>query len=102
MGRALLVDATAVFAFQQHLKQQGYPIQSNINYGALLEALRGPAVIRVNQLAKELGISIQVILDKCRQEGLADKVPNHMSTVSAGLAETIREWFGSSSRFELM
>lgn len=40
MGRALLVDATAVFAFQQYLKDHDYPVQGNINYGALLDALR--------------------------------------------------------------
>lgn len=39
MGRALLVDATSVFAFQQYLKQRDYPVQGNINYGALLNAL---------------------------------------------------------------
>ena len=42
MGQTLLVDAPSIFAFQQHLKQQDYPIQGNINYGALLEALQLP------------------------------------------------------------
>ena len=42
MGQALLIDATSVFAFQQHLKQQDYPVQGNINYGALLDALQQP------------------------------------------------------------
>ncbi len=49
--------------------------------------------IRVNQLAKELGIESKAILAKCRDEGLADKVVNHMSMISLGLAETVREWF---------
>jgi translation initiation factor IF-2 len=49
--------------------------------------------IRVNQLAKEIGIESKAILARCREEGLADKVPNHQSTISLGLAETIREWF---------
>jgi translation initiation factor IF-2 len=49
--------------------------------------------IRVNQLAKELGVESKVILTKCRDEGLADKVVNHMSMISLGLAETVREWF---------
>lgn len=48
--------------------------------------------IRVNQLAKELGVESKSILAKCRDEGLDDKVPNHQSTISLGLAETIREW----------
>ncbi len=53
--------------------------------------------IRVNQLAKELGVESKSILTKCREEGLGDKVPNHMSVLSIGLAETVREWFSSSS-----
>lgn len=40
MGLTLLVDATSVFDFQQYLKQHDYPVQGNINYGALLDALR--------------------------------------------------------------
>ena len=52
--------------------------------------------IRVNQLAKELGVESKAILAKCREEGLADKVPNHMSVLSLGLAETVREWFSGS------
>jgi translation initiation factor IF-2 len=51
--------------------------------------------IRVNQLAKELGVESKAILARCREEGLADKVPNHQSTISLGLAETIKEWFPS-------
>ena len=49
--------------------------------------------IRVNQLAKELGVESKAILSKCRDEGLGEKVPNHMSVLSIGLAETVREWF---------
>ncbi len=52
--------------------------------------------IRVNQLAKELGVESKAILNRCREEGLGDKVPNHMSVLSIGLAETVREWFGNS------
>ena len=48
--------------------------------------------IRVNQLAKELGVESKAILAKCREEGLEDQVPNHQSTIKMGLAETIREW----------
>jgi translation initiation factor IF-2 len=51
--------------------------------------------IRVNQLAKELGVESKAILSKCREEGLGEKVPNHMSVLSIGLAETVREWFSS-------
>ncbi|MDB5357969.1 MAG: infB, partial [Phycisphaerales bacterium] len=49
--------------------------------------------IRVNQLAKELGVESKAILAKCREEGLGEKVPNHMSVLSVGLTETVREWF---------
>ncbi len=52
--------------------------------------------IRVNQLAKELGVESKSILNKCREEGLGEKVPNHMSVLSVGLAETVREWFSNS------
>ncbi|MBN1787811.1 MAG: translation initiation factor IF-2 [Sedimentisphaerales bacterium] len=49
------------------------------------------ATTRVHLLAKELGVKSKSILDKCQAEGL--DVKNHMSTISAGLAATIREWF---------
>ncbi len=47
---------------------------------------------RVHLLAKELGVQSKAIIDKCQAEGL-DKIVNHMSTISVGLAATIREWF---------
>ncbi len=43
-------------------------------------------------MAKELGVKSTAIVEKCKAEGLAN-VENHMSTLSAGLAATIREWF---------
>jgi len=46
---------------------------------------------RVYILAKELGIKSSAVVKKCQDEGL--DVKNHMSTISAGLAATIREWF---------
>jgi translation initiation factor IF-2 len=46
---------------------------------------------RVHLLAKELGVKSKAILDKCQAEGL--DIKNHMSTIKAGLAATIREWF---------
>jgi translation initiation factor IF-2 len=49
--------------------------------------------MRVHTLAKELNVSSKVILEKCKAEGLDNIVKNHMSTVSAGLYATIREWF---------
>jgi len=46
---------------------------------------------RVFELARELGVTSKVILQKCRAEGL--DIKNHMSTLSAGLEATVREWF---------
>src|SRR2546423_9094674 len=51
--------------------------------------------IRINALAKELGIESKAILEKLRAEGLGDRAPNHMSTIPLGLAESVREWFAS-------
>ncbi len=53
------------------------------------------AITRVHLLAKELGVGSKAIIDKCQAEGL--DVKNHMSTISAGLAATIREWFSEGS-----
>ncbi len=49
------------------------------------------ASTRVYKLAKELGVKSSAIVEKCQAEGL--DVKNHMSTISAGLAATIKEWF---------
>ncbi len=46
---------------------------------------------RVFELARELGVTSKVVLEKCRAEGL--DVKNHMATLSAGLEATVREWF---------
>ena len=49
------------------------------------------AATRVYILAKELGVKSSSIVRKCQDENL--DIKNHMSTISAGLAATIREWF---------
>jgi translation initiation factor IF-2 len=54
------------------------------------------ASTRVYILAKELAVKSTAIVDKCRAEGLT-QVENHMSTISAGLAATIREWFSEGA-----
>ena len=46
---------------------------------------------RVFQVAKELGVKSTAVVTKCQAEGL--EIKNHMSTLSAGLEATIREWF---------
>ncbi len=49
---------------------------------------------RVFQLAKELGVTSKDLITKCEAEEIPG-ITNHMSTVSLGLAATIREWFGA-------
>ena len=50
------------------------------------------ATTRVYILARDLGVKSSAIVKKCQDEGLTN-VQNHMATISAGLAATIREWF---------
>ena len=50
---------------------------------------------RVFELARELGVKSKDILVKCRAEEI--EVKNHMASLSAGLEETIREWFSEES-----
>ncbi len=52
------------------------------------------ASTRVYILAKKLGVKSEAIVKKCQDENL--DVKNHMSTISAGLAATIREWFSGA------
>ncbi|HTL30854.1 MAG TPA: translation initiation factor IF-2, partial [Tepidisphaeraceae bacterium] len=52
------------------------------------------AGVRVNLLAKELEVESKDILAKLKSEGL-DWAPNHMSTLTLGQAETVREWVSS-------
>ncbi|MGA1391992.1 MAG: hypothetical protein ACO38W_02430, partial [Phycisphaerales bacterium] len=52
------------------------------------------AQLRIHQLAKELGVNSKDIVAKCQAEEIPD-ITNHMSPVSVGLAQTIREWFGA-------
>jgi len=47
---------------------------------------------RIFEIAKELGIKSKAIVEKCKAEDVPS-VNNHMSSVSAGLEATIREWF---------
>ncbi len=54
------------------------------------------STIRIFQLAKELGVASKDLIDKCEAEGIPS-IKNHMSTVSPGLAATVREWFGGGN-----
>ena len=53
------------------------------------------ATTRVYILAKELGVKSAAIITKCQDEGL--DIKNHMSVISAGLGETIKEWFSEGT-----
>src|SRR4051812_12091359 len=50
--------------------------------------------VRVNALAKEMGLESKDILSKLKGEGL-DWAHNHMSTLTYGQAETVKEWYRS-------
>ncbi len=50
---------------------------------------------RVFDIAKELGVKSKAIIDKCSAEGIPN-IQNHMSSISAGLEATVREWFSDS------
>jgi translation initiation factor IF-2 len=50
---------------------------------------------RVHQIAKELGVTSKDVVSKCEMEGIPS-VTNHMSTLSVGLAATIRDWFNEA------
>ena len=53
--------------------------------------------MRVHILAKELNVPSKSIIEKCKAEGI-DSVKNHMSTLSAGLHATVREWFSEDQQ----
>ena len=52
-------------------------------------------VKRIFELARELGVTSKMVLEKCRAEGL--EVKNHMSAISVGLAATVCEWFSDAA-----
>lgn len=53
---------------------------------------------RIFELAKELDIKSKAIVEKCHAEGIpSDVIKNHMSSVSIGLEQTIREWFANEN-----
>ena len=48
--------------------------------------------IRVNLLAKSLGVPSKLIVQRLKAMEVGKKVPNHMSTMSLSLAAAVREW----------
>jgi translation initiation factor IF-2 len=52
---------------------------------------------RISDISKELGVPSKAIIQKCLDEGVpAEKVKGHASTVSAGLEQSIRDWFSTA------
>jgi translation initiation factor IF-2 len=51
---------------------------------------------RISELAKELGVDSKAIIAKIKAEGVEADIKGHMSTVSAGLEATIKEWFSEA------
>lgn len=47
---------------------------------------------RVFELARELNVKSKEIIERCKAEGVPG-IDNHMTTVSIGLTESIRDWF---------
>jgi len=50
---------------------------------------------RIFEIARELEVKSKAVVEKCQAEGIPN-INNHMSSVSAGLEATIREWFSGS------
>jgi translation initiation factor IF-2 len=49
--------------------------------------------IKVSELAKELNVPSKDILAKLKEEGVGEGIRSHASSVSLGLAESVRDWF---------
>ncbi len=50
---------------------------------------------KIHQIAKELGIKSKDLVARCESEGIPN-ITNHMSSVSAGLEQTIHSWFAGA------
>ncbi|MCL4197064.1 MAG: translation initiation factor IF-2 [Phycisphaerales bacterium] len=51
---------------------------------------------KIHQIAKELGLKSKELVARCEAEGIPNIV-NHMSTVSAGLEQTIQSWYAGGA-----
>jgi len=61
-------------------------------FGDFVLAKATKSGVRVNALAKEMDLESKDILSKLKAEGL-DWAHNHMSTLTYGQAETVKEWY---------
>ena len=48
--------------------------------------------VKVKELAVELGVTSRIIIDRCRQEGIA--VQNSITKLPPDIANRVRVWFG--------
>ena len=67
---------------------------SNAVFWEIVLAKATKSGVRVNALAKEMNLESKDILSKLKAEGL-DWAHNHMSTLTYGQAETVKEWYRS-------
>ncbi len=51
--------------------------------------------IKINELAKEIGVPSRQVLDRCRAEGIP--VQNSISKLSPDIERLVREWFGPTA-----
>lgn len=72
-----------------HLQETGAIILKRTSIGPVA---RRNKKIRVNQLARELGVPNKTVLQLLKVNGLSDAAKTHMSALSEGLAATIRQW----------
>jgi hypothetical protein len=55
--------------------------------------------IKLADLAKELGVTSRVLIDRCRGEGLA--VQNSITKLPPAAERAIRSWFASAPRADI-
>ena len=59
-------------------------------------AIKTVKKVRITQVAKDLGVTARDIIEKCAREGV-EGVTAPTASITMGLAETIKEWFGGST-----
>lgn len=93
-----LPDAKLGVAFFGSLMDYRWKLSGNLSEAEAVVAptppRRASAIpLRVHSLAKDLGVSSIDVINRCAREGI--QLQNHMSTISAALETTIREWFNA-------
>jgi plasmid maintenance system antidote protein VapI len=60
----------------------------------LFEALMAKKGITIKRLAKALGVTSRVLIDRCRAEGLS--VQNSVTKLESANEQRVRAWFSST------